>query len=143
HPRLGRLIHEGEQRGIAEQACLTAALLSEREIRLKQSTVRGLSTHQGDSDMFELLDCYHEAEVQDFARAALRRLELDAGAIRQVSQTYHRLRRLSRNSVPPPSTEPEREEALLIAIMTGFIDRLAQRSAQSRSLLLTNGKVAE
>ena len=46
HPRLGRVIVEGERRGVAEQTCLIAALLGERDIRVPARTHFGTRTRR-------------------------------------------------------------------------------------------------
>lgn len=146
HPRLARLIVEGEARGVAEEACFIAALLSERDIRSQRRSILGpRQAHDADSDsdVLELLESYLEARANDFDPATLRQLELDGRSVKLVSATGHKLARIARDRELAPGDTPERDQHLLIAVMTGFIDRLAQRTPPSRALLLANGKVAE
>ncbi|HEY6728614.1 MAG TPA: ATP-dependent helicase HrpB [Polyangiaceae bacterium] len=146
HPRLARVIVEGEARGVAEEACFIAALLSERDIRTQRRSLLGpgqAHDSDSDSDVLELLELYLEARAHDFDTSTLRQLELEARTVKLVSTTGHKLTRIAREREPPPEDTPERDRRLSIAIMTGFIDRLAQRTPPSRALLLANGKVAE
>lgn len=146
HPRLARVIVEGEARGVAEEACFIAALLGERDIRTQRRSLLGPGRphdSDSDSDVLELLELYLEARADDFDPAALRRLELEGRALKLVSATAQRLTRIARDRGPAPTDTKARDRQLLIAIMTGFIDRLAQRTPPSRALLLANGKVAE
>ena len=146
HPRLARVIAEGEARGVAEAACFIAALLGERDIRSQRRNILGPGQaydSDSDSDVLELLELYLEARADDFDSATLRQLELDARTLRLVSTTAHKLVKLARDRAPAPDDTRERDERLLIATMTGFIDRLAQRTPPSRALLLANGRVAD
>lgn len=146
HPRLARVIVEGEARGVAEEACLIAALLGERDIRSQRRSILGpgqVHDSDSDSDVLELLELYLEARANDFDSTTLRQLELEGRTLKLVSTTGNKLTRIARDRSDPPDDTEQRDERLLIATMTGFIDRLAQRAPPSRALLLANGKIAE
>lgn len=146
HPRLARLIVEGEALGVAQEACVVAALLSERDIRLSRRSIMspaGVHETDSDSDVLELLDLYHEAHDCDFDAHTLYQLELDRRTLRQVARTSAKLAGMAHDRVPPLADHTARTEALLLAVATGFIDRLAQRTPPKRTLLLANGKTAE
>ncbi len=150
HPRLGRVILEGQARGVAEQACLLAALLTERDVRLEARGVRtgpGPSAHlePGPSDALELYERFELARQANFEASELRYLELDPGAIRTVSLLEKQLlRALPRvhpeRAAPSPA---ELDNLLRRCLLSGFSDRVARRRAPgSRELILCNGQTA-
>jgi ATP-dependent helicase HrpB len=153
HPRLARLIAEGEKLGILDESTLLAALLSERDIRLDaRSNLRASGTRvriraSGPSDLLELLDCFREAEEVRFASGRLTTMGLDSRAVEAVRRSQRQLQRILRQGQSPVSLEaketgdrPPVEEALLMAILAAFPDRVAKRrKAGSRELLLSAG----
>jgi ATP-dependent helicase HrpB len=188
HPRLGRIVVEAEGRGVAREACTIAALISERDIRASRvafggggrvegrdgsrDEVRGRARHEaethGSSDLLELLDLFSEAESRGFAADALRRLDLDANAVRAVERVSRQLRRLIRRGEEAKvkgrgegtsagsGMSEETETKLLISILAGYPDRVARRRAvperreavgvradASAELLLSGGGTAE
>jgi ATP-dependent helicase HrpB len=151
HPRLARLIVEGETRHVGSEAALLAALLSERDIRLEARTQfadpSGLARRQtsGRSDLLELLDRFRESghTGPSFRRQA--ELDLDVRAVQSVQRAQKQLNRLLSREKPSPVSTPkpadrEAEEALLIAALAAFPDRVAKRrKPSSRELLLAGG----
>jgi ATP-dependent helicase HrpB len=84
HPRLGRLIVEGERRGVGEDAAALAALVAEGDI---SDTARTRFGGQGPragaaegADLLERLDRFRQARAAHFARERLRGLGVDARA---------------------------------------------------------------
>ena len=146
HPRLARLIVEGQALGVAREACLAAALLSERDIRSSRRNLAGPARayhSESSSDVLELCELYRAAEGERFSEYILRQLELEGQAVRWVSRTSKQLATLAKSAAPEPTSEPERDDALLLCLLTAFVDRLAQRTLTGRELLLANGKLAE
>ncbi|HYG81594.1 MAG TPA: helicase-related protein, partial [Pyrinomonadaceae bacterium] len=177
HPRLGRIVVEAEGRGVAREACAVAALISERDVRASrvafggagrdESRARGPerarrdADRHGSSDLLELLDLFSEAESRGFAADSLRRLDLDANAVRAVERVSRQLRRLLRRGggakvesrVEGTSggsrLSEETETQLLISVLAGYPDRVARRRAMSErreasaELLLSGGGTAE
>ncbi|MCA1816526.1 MAG: DEAD/DEAH box helicase [Acidobacteria bacterium] len=100
HPRLARIVAEGERRNVARAACVVAALISERDIREREifaaprASRRGVAAKHGSSDLVELLDLFGEAARADFAPARLRSLGLGVGATRNVDRARRQLQRL-------------------------------------------------
>ena len=149
HPRLARLIMEGEKRHIAESSTLLAALLSERDIRLDARTHLAeshLKVHKqvsGPSDLLELLDRFQEAESARFEPERVFALGLDARAVHAVRRSQRQLHRIVsvHGLAPaPPSAASERDDALLISVLSAFPDRVAKRrKAGARELLLAGG----
>jgi ATP-dependent helicase HrpB len=149
HPRLARLMVEGEQLGVASECAVVAALLSEREIRLDPRSqlgaapLRATARAAGLSDMLEMHDLFCEAEQERFNAATLRRLGLEPRTIETVDRAQRQLCRLLRSKkgmAARPGSKSKVEEALLIAILAAFPDRVAKRRAPgSRDLLMAVG----
>jgi ATP-dependent helicase HrpB len=145
HPRIGRLLIEGRQLGVSEQAALSAALLSERDPfesdqrppYARQATVRSRS---------DVLDRVHALEAFDSDG----RLEsavgtLHRGGAKQVLRIRDQLLRLtggSREGVgslwphktgndgplsPAKDSRPLGDTPLLRAILAAYPDRLTRR----------------
>lgn len=155
HPRLARIVVEAERRGIANDACTVAALISERDIRasrvrlgaageeksaVRESPRRGAEKH-GSSDLIELLELFSEAEAVNFDAERVRRLNLEPNAVRAVSRAGRQLRRtLARGGAGKSQTKgnagrvgaqlsEEDERELLISVLAGYPDRVARRRA--------------
>jgi ATP-dependent helicase HrpB len=98
HPRLARVVVEAEARGVGRAGVAVAALLGERDIRARQmfsdARPRRASGASGPSDVLELLDLFGEAGRAGFATDQLRRMNLDAGAVRAVERARGQLERL-------------------------------------------------
>jgi ATP-dependent helicase HrpB len=149
HPRLARVVVEGERRGVAEEAALVSSLLGERDIRSDARIGFGPGGRRaelgaaGPSDLLELVMRFDEAERERFARGRLRSLGLDARAVGAVERSFQKLSRAVRNQGERPLGIDAVDRALLAAILTGFPDRLAKRRAPgSRELVLTSGRTA-
>jgi ATP-dependent helicase HrpB len=152
HPRLARLVLEAEARGVGVAGCLVAALISERDIRAPQlfnprvPNTRQATTH-GTSDLLERYDTFITAEPANFAPARLRALDLEPGAVRAVERVWRQLQRLvatgnragqraisaTANHVLRRTLTNAEEQSLLIAILTGYPDRVARRRAVETS----------
>jgi ATP-dependent helicase HrpB len=149
HPRLARLITEGEKLQVADDSTLLAALISERDIRLDVRADLGIprprarAQASGPSDLLELLDCFREAEAVNFSSDRMRSLGLDARAVQAVGRAQHQLRRIlsgARQRKPQLPDGEQKEEALLIATLAAFPDRVAKRrKTGSRELVLAGG----
>jgi len=135
HPRLARVVVEGERRGVAAEAGRAAALLGERPLQ-RQGTLEGgrraparqpvLSARSDVLEALELLD-----------RADERSEGLDRGVVQAVRRTEQQIRRALR---PGPRAPPAaREDALLISLLAGFPDRVARRRKPHAPELLLSG----
>jgi len=105
HPRLGRLVAEGEARGVGADACVIAALTAERDIRRSartelgagrghpQAARRGAAGHASASDLLTLLELFREAEASRFSPQRLRSLGLDPRAVEAVDRSRRQLER--------------------------------------------------
>jgi ATP-dependent helicase HrpB len=149
HPRLARLILEGERLQVGDESALLAALLSERDIRIDSRSSLG-SVHSktrdlvsGSSDLIELIDRFREAEQAIFRHDRIFDLGLDPGAVQAVRRAHRQLRRILSASNPACTRRPAgdlAEEALHIAALAAFPDRVAKRrKAGSQELLLAGG----
>jgi ATP-dependent helicase HrpB len=139
HPRQARLVVEAERRGVAKDGATVAALLGERDIRLETRTRFGDSragskSLAGPSDLLELLDRYGEG-VATGARSA----GLDAGALSAVERVTRQLARQLDVSKAAPTTHEAREQALLLAILAGYPDRVAKRRRPRAPELVLSG----
>jgi len=150
-PRLARVVLEGERLGIAERACLAAALLSERDIRVNATgplaSEAELIGCDGDVDL--LIELFEQARQERFNEGALRRSGLHRGRVASVRQSAQQIRRelgrRARDGVDEADeadvAEPRR--GLSLALLAGFPDRVARRRAPgSRELILATGHVA-
>ncbi len=149
HPRLARLIIEGVQLDVADEAALIAALLSERDIRLEyrvpiSSAGRRFKTGLlGSSDPIDLLNRFQEAEEAGFDTRRTHTLGLDLTAIERVRRAHQQLSKLLRPQLRKDEKVDDVNEALQIAILSAFPDRVAKRRARgSRDLLLSVGGAA-
>lgn len=142
HPRLGRLLCEGIDRGIAGLACGAAALLSERSIRPPGA----LASCDADADV--LVDL---ADLERWKRRGHEGArEIVPGPARRVLQVRDQLLR----ALPPEARdrskesalkEQEREDRLRMALLTAFPDRVAQAREDVggfRALALAGGGAA-
>ena len=147
-PRLGRLLVEGERRGVGRQAALAAALLGERDIVLSMRTGFGADHGssfgaRGPSDVLERIERYREAEDAHFEGHRLRHFGLDARAVESVRRSERQLLRLIKDQHDGPGSMEDVERELLRCLLSAFPDRLARRRKRGeRDLILTSGGVA-
>jgi len=141
HPRLGRMIVEAETRGVAHEACVIAALLGGRELRLERRGPQGAARLSSPSDLIDDLDALLDA--RDGSRLDDRRLRrdgLDVATAHAADRAARQLDRIARADVRPPATDDAVDRELQIAILTGFPDRVGKRrSARSADIVLAGG----
>lgn len=156
HPRLSRMIVEAERRNVASDACVVAALVSERDIRTRNPLLNARerptahAKSHSPSDLLLMLDLFKEAERARLSPDRLRAMQLDAGAVRAVDRVRRQLIRLA-GSKAKRSDGPTRDESeLLISILAGYPDRVAKRrsalgeaDSSKVELLLAGGGAAE
>jgi ATP-dependent helicase HrpB len=112
HPRLSRLLVEARRRGVSREGCAVAALLSAGE-RLPAK-----APHASRSDLLVLL----ESEWSPYAARLFRQIGGSGGRVHLAT--------------------PDREDALLLSILTAFPDRVARRR-QGADLQLAAGGAAQ
>jgi ATP-dependent helicase HrpB len=117
HPRLGRLLVEGQRLGHSREAALLAALLSERDpfLRVPRGTGPRRSSR---SDLLDRLDALEAFERQQASPG-----ELNPGAARFVLRARDQLA----NLVKGEDGKEDRDDALLRALLAAYPDRVARR----------------
>lgn len=130
HPRIGRLFVEAEARGAGRHGALLAALLGERELRLSARTsfrddAQGVDDC-GPSDLLARLGSFEAVEHEGISADRCRRHGLDFGAVSAVARARDALVRRLRSREQALSHAAV-DEALLIATLCGFPDRVAKR----------------
>jgi ATP-dependent helicase HrpB len=151
HPRQARLLVEAERRGVADEGCVLAAIVGERDLRASARTRfegRGRESDAATerSDLLALLDLFHEAEGSGLSFHALRAIGLDPGAAAHTSRAAKQLGRAlgKRRDAARPEDPKAVDEALLLSVLAGFPDRVARRrKPASRDLALAQGGTAE
>lgn len=145
HPRLARLIVEGEKLGVAEQACLLAALLGERDLRLEARSDLGrpaaprTKDHAGPSDLLERIESFREAESARGDPRHQRSLGTDPRVVESVDRARAQLRRLIKHGKSTVRDQDE-AQALMVATLSAFPDRVARRRGPGQvEFLLASG----
>jgi ATP-dependent RNA helicase HrpB len=134
HPRVGVILERAGRLGYPRQGALLGALLSERDIKLRQTKAQ--STY---SDLLDGMDLFEELAANNFSKQAAGRLEIDFSAARMVRQVRDQLLRLidSKNKNPKPADS----QTLLALILAGFPDRVCRRRKPSgREALMVGGR---
>jgi len=129
HPRLARMLCEGERRGVTASASVLAAMLSERDIRksARVSFSAGVRVADG-ADALEVLDRYQQVSDARFSPDKMRGLDLEPRAVDAVRRAARQFSdRAGRVSVPAPRNATARDEALGLCALAGFPDRVARR----------------
>jgi ATP-dependent helicase HrpB len=130
HPRLARVVAEGERRGVPQEAALAAALLGERDVRLETRThfakgrgpsSGGRASSSGPSDVLDMM------ERVNASRGSGRAAGLDDQAVRSVDRARKQISRGLRAQAPAPASAHARDEAVLLSLLAGFPDRVAKR----------------
>ncbi len=152
HPRQARLALEAADRGAAAEGALLAALLGERDLRDRRAG--GPTPPTGPSDLLELAALFEEAARGRFDPDRCRRLGVSAGAAQAVERARRQIERAVRSvsavpsarapsprpAPPAPASKPRpgltglthvtpAEEALLLATLAAYPDRVARRRA--------------
>jgi ATP-dependent helicase HrpB len=143
HPRLARVVIEAERRGVSDDGATAAALLGERDIRLATrmkpgdafSSRRPAFGGSGDAKKSDLAT--DRSDVLAMMDALFEGHDVDRGAVRRVELAKKQLRRFTRE--PQRLSGKAAEDALLLAILAGYTDRVAKRLS-GRALALSGGK---
>ena len=150
HPRLARLVVEAAARRAAAGGALLAAILGERDLRERRALEGAALPPTGPSDLLELAHLFDEAARARFEPERLRRWGLVPGAVQAVDRSRRQLERLARGEgvSPLPSRnaggegggEGGVENALLLATLAAYPDRVARRRAPgSDEVVLAGG----
>ena len=139
HPRLARLVCEAEDRGVGSEACLVAAAVGARELRLERRGPAGQARIASSSDLIDDLDALLDARSHGMRADRLRRDGLDIGTAHQVDRIAKQLERLVDRSAHDLSEDAVDRE-LQIAILTAFPDRVGKRRApRSAEIVFAGG----
>jgi ATP-dependent helicase HrpB len=151
HPRLARLLVEGERRAVGQEAAALAGILSEGDIsdgaRARFGDAQQRSIAGEGADLLERLDRFFRAQAAGFDRGRMRGLGVDshaaAAADRARRQYANALGRSGRAGTKPTSPEAT-DAALAMAALTAFPDRvMRRRSPGATQAVLSNGGAAE
>lgn len=126
HPRQARIIVEAEARGVALEGCTLAALLGERDVTLTSSSQhRPRQTGLHRSDLLSALDDLERAEGASPDR--LRSYGLDPIRVASIERASKQLSRaVDRRAAPRPPNPDAFEQALLLATLSGYPDRVGR-----------------
>ncbi len=127
HPRLARLVLEGDARGAGESACLLAALLAERPPVRRGDPRDEAPRWRSRSDVLDLLSAV-EHVGDPSVETPYRDDEVLHGAARRILAAGRQLARRAR--IEPSAQLPRgeaRDRALMRALLTAYPDRLARR----------------
>jgi ATP-dependent helicase HrpB len=146
HPRAARVVVEGERRGVADDACLAAAILAEGDLRTSSRARFGDSRAPDratePSDLVALVDLFREAQHARFSSSVLRATGLDPGATHAADRAASQLARACKRG--EGSAAGDAESALRIALLAGYPDRVAKRVRPGgRRVALSGGGSAE
>jgi ATP-dependent helicase HrpB len=146
HPRIARVVVEGERRGVFDDACVAAAILAEGDIRAYSRQRFGAARAQDEpterSDLGALVDRFREVQESRFSAGSVRAADLDAGATHAVARAASQLVRAGdrRRAHGPANVET----ALAMALLAGYPDRVARRVRPGgRQIALAAGGSAE
>jgi ATP-dependent helicase HrpB len=149
HPRLARVVTRGEELGVGSEACLAAALLSERDIRsdarlrMSPGVQRDLGV-SGPCDVLELMSRFAEAEAVNFRPDGVKRAGLDVRTVQSVSTTYRKLASNLRKRGPAPAGPDALDAAVRRSILSGFPDRVGKRRRSGQpDIVLSQGGSAK
>jgi len=149
HPRLARIVARGEELGVASEASLAAALLSERDIRsdarlrMSPGVQRDLGV-SGPCDVLELMSRFAEAEAVNFRPDGVKRAGLDVRTVQSVATTYRKLSASTKKRAPRPDSPDEQDAAVRRSILSGFPERVGKRRrAGQPDIVLSQGGSAK
>lgn len=142
HPRLARIVCEAEARGVAREACVIAALVGARELRLEKRGPVGAQRGpriSAPSDLIEDLDAIMAARREGLRAERLRRDGLDIATAHTVDKTAKQLERIARDERAAPADDEAADRELMIAVLAGFPDRVGKRRAPRSSEIVFAG----
>jgi ATP-dependent helicase HrpB len=142
HPRIGRLLMEGQQLGVGKQAALAAALLSERDPFIRQTREYGerrTAQHRSRSDT---LDRVHAMELyEDSGRIETEAGTLSTSAAKHILRTRDQLLRLLKPGRERAAGDNVSDTSFLRSLLAAYPDRVAvAREAGSRRGLMVGGR---
>jgi ATP-dependent helicase HrpB len=149
HPRLSRVVTRGAELGVASEASLAVALLSERDIRSDARLRLGPGGRRelgvsGPCDVLELMSRFAEAEAVNFRADGVRRAGLDVRAVQSVATTFRKVSSAAGKRGPRPDTPEASDAAVRRSILAGFPDRVGKRRRPGQpDIVLSQGGSAK
>ena len=142
HPRLARLVCEAEGRGVGVEACLIAAAVGARELRLERRGPAGQAKISSPSDLIDDLDSLLDARSHGMRADRLRRDGLDIGTAHTVDRVAKQLERIVDRSPARGGrlSDDDMDRELMLSILTAFPDRVGKRRApRSAEIVFAGG----
>jgi ATP-dependent helicase HrpB len=136
HPRVARLLIAGHGAGVPRRAAIAAALLSERDVVLRQPD-RDDAAVAAPSDLLDRLDAIEDLERSGYGETALG--PVHRGRARQVLRVGRQLERLAERHLGQPPRHGGDDAELLRALLPAFPDRLARRRESGAPLAVMVG----
>ncbi|MFM1548473.1 MAG: ATP-dependent helicase HrpB [Lentisphaeria bacterium] len=135
HPRLARVMVEGDRRGCLDEATKVAALLSERPITVDKRGKSEQRQHQRkrgktdvlQSDVIVLLELLEQAHRADFSVEVCRRNNIHAAAARQVWRTAKHYRDICKRAGFDGDGVSDGNASLARCLLLALPDHLAKR----------------
>jgi len=145
HPRLGRLLVEAASAGYLHEGASLAALISEKDIVLRQGAdTPRIAADRGSSDLLTRLDWLAWAERARFVPSALRARGLDPFAVRRVIQVRNDLirtgRRIRGARAGDTQTGPAPEDLMLRWVLLAYPDRVVRRRGAELTGVMVGGR---
>jgi ATP-dependent helicase HrpB len=142
HPRIGRLLVEGQRWGRADRVALAAALLSERDpfVRaIDYDAQSGAGRPATSSDVLDRIEALEEYEHHGRLTSTCGTLNRSAASF--ILRARDQLVRSVRQQTRPVALQVSTDEAVLRALLMGFPDRVARRrEAGSRRGVMIGGR---
>lgn len=131
HPRLSRMLLEGQRLGVPESVAWVAALLSERDPFDRQEGQRGSSRgpmHHSDSDLVDRIQALDEFHRHGSESTSMGRVNRSAArSLEQAQQQFLRsIEKVDRTGTKNGGVR-NKHDAILRSILAGFPDRVAHR----------------
>lgn len=140
HPRLARLVCEAEQRGAGAEACMIAALVGARELRIEKRGPAGHAKLSSPSDLIDDLDALLDARQHGMRADRLRRDGLEIATAHGVDRVAKQLERIVDRSKARDLDDDTLDRELQISILTAFPDRVGKRRApRSAEIVFAGG----
>ncbi|MDB4957544.1 MAG: ATP-dependent helicase HrpB [Myxococcales bacterium] len=139
HPRIGRLLCEAETRGVAREACVIAALLGARPVRLERRGPAAAARVASHSDLIDDLDIMLDARHGGLRADRLRRDGVDIGTAHAVDRAAKQLERIVDTRTRGPTGDDAVDRELQIAILAAYPDRVGRRRAPNSADIVFSG----
>jgi ATP-dependent helicase HrpB len=141
HPRLARMLLEGERLGAVDRIALAAALIGDRDPFQRDVNDRRprSATRTSRSDVLERVVALEQFEQHGLSDTAFG--PINRNAAKQLFQTRDQLARLVRIKPANSHHIPSSDDSVLRAILAGFPDRVARRrEPTSHRALMVGGR---